>query len=147
MKIILGLLWVAMLAISVGSCKKENPTCMQYFEVGFKTAPADWRDSAFVVATANPALIAGLEAQLLLPVQQRKIVSGKLVPGDGGYNKNATHRFKWHFKEDDWTLSDISIEIYDGRPYSDLDLHNAYWMDTVKRFSPWSAYISKKVVP
>ena len=143
----IALLLIAMLAITGNSCKKENKPVMQYFEVGFKSVPADWRDSAFVVATANPALILEIETQLNLPVLQRKIVAGGLATGDGGYNKNATHHFKWHLKEDDWKLTDVSIEIYDGRPYSDLDLHTAYWMDTVKRFAPWNSYIRKKVTP
>ena len=78
-----------------------------------------------------------IEAQLALPVDDRQIVLGNLVAGSGGYNKNATHEFKWHIKEDDWQLVDMTIEIYDGRPYSDVDLHYNYWMQTVKRFSPW----------
>jgi hypothetical protein len=46
----------------------------------------------------------------------------------------------------DWHLTDLSIEIYDGRPYSDLDKSPAYWFDTVKRFSPWNSYIKKEII-
>jgi hypothetical protein len=90
-------------------------------------------------------LIRQIEAQLALPVDQRKIVIGSLVKGSGGYNKTGAHEFKWRFREDDWQLTDLSIEIYDGRPHSDVDLQIDYWIDTVKRFSPWSSYIKREV--
>ncbi len=47
--------------------------------------------------------------------------------------KNATHEFKWRYNQTDWQLTDISIEIYDGRPYSDVDSDTAYWFHTVKK--------------
>jgi hypothetical protein len=59
-------------------------------------------------------------------LKQRKNVTGALVAGNANYNKNSSHNFKWHFKENDWNLTEASIEIYDGRPYSDLDLNPAY---------------------
>lgn len=95
--------------------------------------PSDeWRDTSFIVATANRELIQQIETELQRPVLRRKIVSVMLAPGSGGYNKNATHEFKWHFKENDWQLAETTIEIYDGRPYSDVDTDTAYWLQTVK---------------
>ena len=118
---------------------------MHYYEVGFKTNTADWRDSSFIIATTNASLISEIETQLSLPVSQRKIVTGSLISGSGGYNKNSSHEFKWHFKEDDWQLTELSVEIYDGRPYSDVDSDINYWLNTVKRFAPWSSYIKREI--
>ena len=127
------------------SCKKEHNDRLSYYEVGMKNHPDEWRDTSFVVATANRALMQQIEAQLQQPVQQRKMVLGALAPGSGGYNKNATHEFKWHFKEDEWELAEFTIEIYDGRPYSDVDADTAYWLQTVKKFAPWDSFIRKKI--
>lgn len=129
------------------SCKKESPLApLHYYEVGYKGDPADWRDSSFVVATSDTILIAKIQMQLAMPVAQRQLVSGRLVAGNGGYNKNSTHLFKWRFKEDDWNLADASIEISDGRPYNDVDMNLNYWLNTVKRFSPWGSYIKKEII-
>lgn len=131
--------------ILMTSCKKDkDDTKYQYYEVGFKNATADWRDTAFVVRTADQQLIQQIEAQLLLPVASRKIVTGKLVAGSGGFNKNATYEFGWHFKEDDWQLADMTIEIYDGKPYTDVDRDLSYWLNTVQRFGSWGSYIKRQ---
>src|SRR5687768_4008858 len=141
---------ILVLAIAFASCKKETKPYIdpdwRYFEVGLSGAAGDWRDSSYVVATKNEALLQKIAAQLALPVDDRQIVLGNLVAGSGGYNKNASHEFKWHIKEDDWQLVDMTVEIYDGRPYSDVDLHYKYWMQTVKRFSPWGSYIKREIV-
>lgn len=131
-----------------GSCKKnstDDDVTYQYYEVAFKTTNADWRDTAFIVRTNNPQLIQQIEAQLALPVSSRQIVNGKLVAGSGGYNKNATHEFGWHFKEDDWQLADVTVEIYDGKPFTDVDQDLSYWLNTVQRFGAWSSYIRRKL--
>ncbi|MES1226244.1 MAG: hypothetical protein ABUT20_62790 [Bacteroidota bacterium] len=132
---------------AIFACKKQSSaTGLHYYEIGTKTPPPDWRDSIFIVATGNAGLVAEINQQLALPVAQRKMVSGKLVAGSGGYNKNAGHEFAWHFKEDNWQLAELSAEIYDGRPYSDLDIDIHYWLDTVERFAPWQAYIKREVL-
>ena len=134
------------LLIMIYSCKKDSGhSPLHYYEVGFKSNTADWRDSSFIVATTNDSLISEIETQLSLPVSQRKIVTGQLIPGNGGYNKNASYEFKWRFKEDNWELTEISAEIYDGRPYSDVDTDTDYWLNTVKRFAPWSSYIKREI--
>ena len=137
---------IFLLLVMIYSCKKDSePAALHYYEVGVKGNPADWRDSSFIIATRNKSLISQIEAQLLLPVAQRKIVNGELVSGNGGYNKNASHQFRWHFNEDTWELADFSVEIYDGRPFSDVDTDISYWLDTVKRFAPWNSYIKKEI--
>jgi hypothetical protein len=138
--------------ISAFRCHKDGDFQVdpewRYFEVGIKNAnPENWRDSSFVVATKNAALLQKIEAQLALPVADRnKIVAGKLASGNGGYNKNGNHNFKWRIQEDDWDLVDLTIELSDGRPYSDVDVNNSYWMNSVKRYTPWGSYIKKEIV-
>ena len=150
----LCVLTALLFAVACSNDPAPSPA-LRYYEVGFsdftdeaKTSGVeDWRDTSFVVATADTQLIRKIKEQLALPVLQRQIVNGALAPGNGGYNRNGSHNFKWHFKEDNWHLTDMSAEALDGRPYSDVDIHNAYWMDTVKRFSPWHSYIKKEVTP
>ncbi len=139
---------VFLFLIMMYSCKKdtERPP-LRYFEVMLNSNAADWRDSSFVIATADPGRIAQIEAQLSRPVVQRKIVDGSLVRGNGGYNKNASHEFKWRLKENSWEFGDVSAEIFDGRPYNDVDTDLDYWLDTVKRFAPWGSYIKKEIIP
>lgn len=139
-----AILIIACFAISCGS-SAPGSSRLSYYEVGFKGTPTDWRDTSFVVATSSASLIAKIDSQLKLPFDQRQLVTGALVAGDGGYNKNATHAFKWHFVETDWDLTDMAIELCDGRPYSDVDKDTSYWINTVKRFCPWNSYIKKKL--
>lgn len=135
-----------LLLVSIFSCKKETAqSSLRYYEVGYNGVATDWRDSSFIVATSNASLIAEVETQLTLPVAQRKIVTGKLINGNGGYNKNVSHSFKWRFKENNWGLTELSAEIYDGRPYSDVDNGINYWLNTMGRFAPWGSYIKKEV--
>lgn len=132
----------------IAACKKDTAQPdinYTYYEVGFKSNNANWRDTAFIVRTSDTTFIKQIEAQLALPIAQRKLVTGALVAGSGGYNKNAAHEFKWHFNETDWHLADVTIEIYDGKPYTDIDLNYNYWMGNVKRFGSWSSYIRKKL--
>lgn len=126
------------------ACGSANPP-VTYYEVGFKNATGVWQDTSFVVATSDPALIAKADGQLKLPVNKRQLVTGALLAGNGGFNKNATHEFKWHFPENEWDLADIAMELCDGRPYSDVDKDPDYWINTVKRFCPWSSYIKRKL--
>jgi hypothetical protein len=137
-----------LLVLTFSACTKDNDHVhddFTYYEVGFKSASTDWRDTSFIVRTRNQQLIQQIETQLTLPVAERKLVVGLLVTGSGGFNKNNTHEFKWHFKEDDWNLADVTIEIYDGKPYTDVDVDLSYWLNTVERFGPWGSYIKRKL--
>ena len=136
------------IAATIISCEKDaTPSTLHYYQVAFKGDTPDWRDSSFIIATADTAIISRIEAQLALPVAQRKMVKGPLVNGSGGYNKNAGHQFKWHLKEDQLTFVDLSAEIYDGRPYNDVDRNLDYWLNSMKLFGPWSSYVSKEIIP
>lgn len=137
---------VILAALLAGSCSKDSKGPLRYYQVGIKGTQDDWRDSSFVVATRNVQLIHKIKTQLEKPVASRQILMGELAKGNGGYNKNAGHSFNWHFMEDKWDLVDVSAEIYDGRAHSDVDQNPKYWMDTMKRFSPWGSYIKKEII-
>ncbi|MBO9561359.1 MAG: hypothetical protein J7621_01245 [Niastella sp.] len=143
MRVMMYLIPIVLLAFT--SCKKDKEGALRYFEVGMKHTPSDWRDSSFVVATSNPALINQIEQQLLLSVDKRSHLNGAIVAGDGGYNKNGSHSFSWHFDEKDWFFASLSVEIYDGRAYTDLDLNKSYWQNTMKRFAPWGSYVKREI--
>lgn len=51
-----------------------------------------------------------------------------------GTRENRGHR--WHLR--DVRLAEATIEVCDGRP-SDLDADLDYWVESVKRYCPWSA--------
>ena len=127
------------------ACKKDCSSKLTFYEVGMTGDYKNWRDTSFIVATKDENLIKEINAQLKLPVEERRMVIGKLEAGSAGYNRNATHEFKWHFKENDWHLTDMTVEIYDGRPHSDVDADTTYWLNTMTRFAPWSSYIKRKL--
>jgi hypothetical protein len=141
------LISIALMVLMItASCrKKDSEAPLRYFEVGMKTDPVDWRDSSFVAATNNPQLLIQIEAELNKPLAQRKIIAGPLLAGSGGYNKNAGHTFNWRLDESKWTLTDVTAEIMDGRPYSDVELNLAYFKDTVKGYGSWGSYIKKEL--
>lgn len=125
---------------------------MRYFEVGMRLDSAqissEWRDSSFIVAASDPALLALADAELILPPEQRAHhISGDLSAGNGGFNHNSAYWFNWHMPPNDWVLAETSIELCDGRPYTDVEQDTAYWIENVGRFCPWSSYLKREVFP
>ena len=112
-----GLILIMGMIVLISACSKDDKQPLRYFEVGINGTQEDWRDSAFIVATADPQLINKIADQLKKPINARQIVTGDLAKGNGGYNKNAGYSFNWHFIENKWSLVDVSAEIYDGRAY------------------------------
>jgi hypothetical protein len=69
---------------------------------------------------------------------QATIPNGTLVHGKVSYNAP----WSWHIDSEDLQMAEMTIELSDGTPSqveNDLD----YWINTVTRFSPWSAKIVK----
>lgn len=90
-------------------------------------------------ATTSSALIAAARAQLALPLEQRRLFpAGAIAAGNGGFNLN----WGWHFT--DISLVENAVEVCDGSP-SMVQANLAYWLNTVRNFCPWSAYVDAEV--
>ncbi|RYE24820.1 MAG: T9SS type A sorting domain-containing protein [Sphingobacteriales bacterium] len=112
---------------------------MRYFQFDTQCGHGKWQDTSFVVATNNQSLISDVQMELAKPLDSRKLINGVIAPGDGGFNHNTDHWFKWHIKENEWSLAEFAIEVCDGCPYSDIDGDTAYWLNTVRQYCPWSS--------
>jgi hypothetical protein len=66
------------------------------------------------------------------------IPSGKLLRGPVFYNVP----WSWHIDSEDIQMAEFTIELCDGTP-SQVEANLDYWVDTVQRFCPWSAQITK----
>jgi hypothetical protein len=121
---------------------------LRYFEFSNKCGNNEWRDTSFIVATSNPIVIALVESELQKKSTDRSLfISGRLVMGSNGYNKNASYEFPWHIAENDWKLVELAIELCDGCPYTDISLNLDYWVNTVKRYCGWSTRVKREVFP
>ena len=118
---------------------------MRYFQFNNDCGHGRWEDSSFIAATADAGVINEVLAELAKPLGERKLIAGAIVGGNGGYNHNADHWFKWRFKENDWRLAEMAMEVCDGCPYSDLDTDPEYWLNTVKEYCPWSSQPVREV--
>ena len=95
----------------------------------------------FVALTDDPAVIAKLDSQLALPESERLMfINGPIAAGDGGHNSS----WSWLFLPGQWDLTEISIELCDGRP-SMVEAGLDYWIDTVGAFCPWGAYVKERL--
>lgn len=67
------------------------------------------------------------------------VVSGALISGSGGINSP----WKWHLDATTVHVSDMAIELCDGRP-SMVDAELAYWLNNVRQFCPWGAKVVRE---
>lgn len=118
---------------------------LRYFEFTTACGHGNWQDTSFIAATSDPAVIDSLLADLNRPVIMRKHINGSIAAGNAGYNHNAGHWFKWHFIPGQWGLSEVSPEVCDGCPYSDVDADTSYWIRTISFFCPWSSHVAREV--
>ena len=112
---------------------------MRYFEFVVGCGHNNWQDTSFVACASNQTLIDSVLANLDRPMHQRKFILGPIAAGNGGFNFNASHPFRWHFVPNQWQLVDLAIELCDGCPFTDLDTDTAYWLNTVQSFCPWTS--------
>ncbi|VUD58488.1 hypothetical protein TDB9533_02435 [Thalassocella blandensis] len=117
--------------------KSGDNALMREFVFGIKED--DTGTEEFVAATNDPTVIATLETQLSLPVDQRNLfISGPIAAGDASYNIP----WSWHFVQNEWQLAEFAIELCDGIPsFVEADLD--YWLDTVGSFCPWASYVKE----
>jgi hypothetical protein len=68
-------------------------------------------------------------------------VHGTVRRGDGGFNTG----YSWHLEPASVSFPDLTIEVCDGRPRSDVEGDVDYWVNTVKYYCPWGAKIVARV--
>ena len=111
---------------------------MRYFEFVMRGHPAS---EHFVAATADMAVIAMLEQQLILPEDERYLhIHGLIDTGNAGYN----YDWSWHFIESGWDMAEISMELCDGVP-SYVEDNLWYWLLYVEYFCPWVSYVLQEI--
>ena len=93
----------------------------------------------FRVALESAAQIAAADALLASGAAQN--VHGTLKRGNGGFNMS----YSWHLDPATVTFPDLTMEICDGRPNSEVEAEVDYFIDTVKYYCPWGAKIIAKV--
>ena len=124
----------------------ESHAQVKCYRFSLSAQSPDWRDSSCVACTSDPTVISEVNQQLNIPFAQRdKHINGGISASNASVNKNAHHNFLWHFKLNDWRLAEMSMEVCDGRPYSDIDQDTAYWLNTVRFFCPWSSVVAEEL--
>jgi len=86
------------------------------------------------------ALLANQARRMMTRQDQQRIINGELDRGDGGFNTG----YGWHMKPATIQFADVTTEVCDGRP-SDVQSDITYWVDTVKRYCPWSGRFVSEV--
>lgn len=136
------IIFIVFFTLAVHTVRSQT---MRYFEFSVDCGHGKWQDTSFIAAASDPEVIDTVLANLSRPKDQRKFISGAIDYGNNGVNHNASHWFLWHFIPNKWTLTDMSIEIYDGCPNSDLDADTAYWIGKLGHFAPWSGIPAREV--
>jgi hypothetical protein len=125
----------AALVVSI-ACDGSSPTAPR--PEGTILVRIDGTAESFRVQITDPQVLA--EAGSLIGLGPRKIVGGRLVRGDGGFNQP----WSWHLDPSSIVISDAAIEVCDGRP-SDIESDLDYWIDTVRQYCPWGSEVVARV--
>lgn len=96
----------------------------------------DVSGETYKIFVTNKDTIADIYA-LQSGLSQASIPSGRIVRGTVSYNSP----WSWHIDSEDIHMAEITIELCDGTP-SQVEENLDYWVDTVKRFCPWTARIT-----
>lgn len=114
----------------------------RYFKISYP--PVDGKPANFIVRTSNQEVINQLEEQLSKPIHNRsQHINGVIVSGNGGYN----YDWGWRFKDDSWSIVDMSIELCDGNPYY-IEENLDYFINTINgQYCPWSSKVEKEMLP
>lgn len=88
----------------------------------------------FRVAIRDPDVIA--EAASRIGLGPGRILSGRIVEGDGGFNAP----WSWHLDPGSIAFTDVAPEVCDGCP-SFLEDDLPYWLGNVEQFCPWGTEV------
>jgi hypothetical protein len=120
--------------LALAACT-EDATAPQY-EAVYEVEVAGEK---FHIALESAAQIAAADALLASGAEQN--VHGTLKRGNGGFNMS----YSWHLEPSTVTFPDVTMEICDGRPNSEVEAEVDYFIETVKYYCPWGAKIVRKV--
>lgn len=137
---------LGLLVLLSSACKKDkhDPECSvtipdnaRFFEFGNRG-----NDLTFIAWTTDPTVIAHVEAQLALPVDERQQhINGKIARQPEGCDLNQ--EWSWYFVMNEWDLADFSIEVCDGNPqYVEDNLDDFLH---VGHYCPWSSYVKGEI--
>ena len=125
---------VAVLAVGAAACDggPAYPEDMAVFEV-------DVAGERFRIGLTSQTQIE--RAAALLASGAENNVHGTLRRGSGRFNAP----YSWHLDPATVAFPDLTMEVCDGRPQSDVQSDVDYWVDTVKYYCPWGARIVARV--
>ena len=129
-----GLLGSGALLVACGGSGDEDRTAE--FVLSFRGQPTT---EVFRIRTDAPEFVALAREQLKLPASERRLAPNGIVRrGNGGYNA------PWSWNLTAPHLAAVNAEGCDGLP-SQVEQDLSYWIDSVGRFCPWSAYVEAEV--
>jgi hypothetical protein len=112
-----------------------TPVVTFEFVHGLEKNPPKYRAS-----TSGSAVIEKARAELAKPLEQRALrINGKIEAG-----QESNPPWKWLFVQNQWTLSELNMELCDGHP-SHIDEHLEEWLKTVGGYCPWASRVSAEL--
>lgn len=89
-------------------------------------------DESFFASTRNDDVIRQVRDELSLPYEERsRHVSGYIAKGPSKENE-----WNWHFIDERWEMTNLSIELCDGWP-SYVSENIDEWLKENDQFCPW----------
>lgn len=154
MRIIVAFLAVLAVAIIAGCEDDTNQPHTYDVTFIFALRGEDPMTVRFEAVTRDTAVIRQAREELNKPISDRRLFpTGPIErieplrdPLDTRRLLQNDHTRLWRFVPNEWTLTDVSIELCDGTP-GEVDSNLAYWVDTVGQFCPWQAYVLQAVLP
>ena len=124
----------AALVLALAACSEDvsGPEYEAVYEV-------EVNGERFRVALQTPAQIAKADSLLASGVEQN--LHGTLKRGNGGFNMT----YSWHLEPATVAWPDLSMEVCDGRPNSEVEAEVDYYIDTIQYYCPWGAKIVAKI--
>lgn len=122
-------------AVLVAAACSEDPTGVTPLAV-FEVEVAGER---FRLGVANTDQLE--RAEELLATGAGNNIHGTVRRGNGGFNVG----YSWHVDPGTVTFPDLTMEICDGRPRSEVESDVDYWVNTVKYYCPWDAKIVARI--
>ena len=119
------------------SCTVKSQT-IRYFEF---RQPLGFEDTftSFIVATSDTIAINDVLNDIILPIDDRRFISGNVTNGNGGFNNDGTNWYSWHYITNEWQLTGFNVEHCDGIS-SLIGNHPSVIAGDTIYFCPWNSY-------